>query len=91
MPQIAIDYPDGLLVSLGTSAEQFEKEARFALAAKPSEQGRLSSGKATGIAGVDRVTFLLTLQRVDVPAIDLDESEMQHEARYARERNSRRV
>lgn len=84
MPQIAIDYPDELLVSLGTSAEQFEKEARFALAAKLYEQGRLSSGKAAQIAGLDRVTFLLSLQHVHVPAIDLDESELEHEARYAR-------
>ncbi|MGM0491189.1 MAG: UPF0175 family protein [Planctomycetota bacterium] len=83
MPRIAIDYPDELLVSLGISAEQFEKEARFALAAKLYEQGRLSSGKAARIAGLDRVTFLVSLQRVDVAAIDLDETEMQHEARYA--------
>jgi predicted HTH domain antitoxin len=59
MPQIAIDYPDELLVGLGTSADAFEKEARFALAAKLYEQGRLSSGKAAGIAGLDPVTFLL--------------------------------
>jgi predicted HTH domain antitoxin len=83
MPQIAIDYPDDILVGLGTSADEFEKEARFALAAKLYEQGRLSSGKAAGIAGMDRVAFLVSLHRANVAAIDLDEDEMQREARYA--------
>ncbi len=83
MPQIAIDYPDDLLVSLGTSADAFEKEARFALAAKLYEQGRLSSGKAAGIAGMARVTFLGNLHSAGVAAIDLDEGDMEHEARYA--------
>ena len=84
MSQITIECPDDLLVSLGTTPEQFEREARFALAAKLFEQGRLSSGKAARIAGMDRVAFLLSLHRLGVPVIDLDESEMQHEARYAR-------
>jgi predicted HTH domain antitoxin len=83
MPKIAIDYPDDLLIGLGTSADAFEKEARFALAAKLYEQGRLSSGKAAGIAGLDRVTFLVSLHRAGVAAIDLDEDDMEHEASYA--------
>jgi predicted HTH domain antitoxin len=84
MSQITIDCPDDLLVSLGTTPEQFEREARFALAAKLFEQGRLPSGKAARIAEMDRVTFLRSLHRVGVAAIDLDESEIEHEARYAR-------
>jgi predicted HTH domain antitoxin len=84
MSQITIDCPDDLLVSLGTTPEQFEREARFALAGKLYEQGRLSSGKAARLAGMDRVTFLLSLHHIGVPVIDLDESEIEHEARYAR-------
>lgn len=33
---------------------------------------------------MDRVTFLLSLHRVGVPAIDLDEREMEEEFRYGR-------
>lgn len=83
MPQIAINYPDDLLVTLGTSADAFEKEAKFALAAKLYEQGRLSSGKAADIAGLDRVTFLISLHRTGVAAVDLDDGDMEREARYA--------
>ena len=82
MHQLTIQYPDDLLVALGANREQFEQEARFALAAKLFELGRLSSGKAARLAGMDRVTFLLSLNRVGVAMLDLDETEMADERRY---------
>ena len=82
MQQLTIEYPDDLLVALGVRAEQFEQEARFALAAKLFEMGRLSSGKAARLAGMDRVTFLLSLNRIGVAMLDLDEAEMEDEQRY---------
>ena len=84
MNRITIDLPDDLLVALGSTAEQIEQEAKFALAAKLFEIGRLSSGKAAGLAGMDRVTFLLSLNRMGVAALDLDEGELEDEKRYAR-------
>lgn len=82
MQQLTIEYPDELLVALGVRAEQFEQEARFALAAKLFELGRLSSGKAARVAGMDRVTFLLSLNRIGVAMLDLDEAEIEDERRY---------
>ncbi len=82
MQQLTIEYPDALLVALGMRAEQFEQEARFALAAKLFEMGRLSSGKAARLAGMDRVTFLLSLNRIGVAMLDLDAAEMEDEQRY---------
>lgn len=82
MHQLTIEYPDDLLVALGANREQFEQEARFALAAKLFEMGRLSSGKAARLAGMDRATFLLSLHRVGVAMLDLDEMEMEDERRY---------
>lgn len=82
MQQLTIEYPDDLLLALGVRAEEFEQEARFALAAKLFELGRLSSGKAARVAGMDRVTFLLSLNRIGVAMLDLDEAEMEDERRY---------
>ncbi len=82
MQQLTIEYPDDLLLALGVRAEQFEQEARFTLAAKLFELGRLSSGKAARVAGMDRVTFLLSLNRIGVAMLDLDEAEMEDERRY---------
>tara|TARA_Y100000588_G_scaffold345293_1_gene392396 strand:- start:545 stop:811 length:267 start_codon:yes stop_codon:yes gene_type:complete len=82
--KLTINYPDDLLVALGTTVEQFESEARLALAAKFYEMGRLSSGKAAQLAGVKRVAFLAHLHLLKISVLDLDEEEMAEEARYAR-------
>jgi len=84
MSRFTIDFPDDLLAALGTTQDQFEQEAKFALAAKLYELGRLSSGKAARLAGLDRVTFLLSLHRIGVPMIDLDDRALADELRYAR-------
>jgi len=84
MQHITIECPDDLLVALGVTPEQFELEARFTLAAKLFELGRLSSGAAARLAGMDRVTFLLSLHRVGVPAIQLDDRDFQDDLNYAR-------
>ncbi len=80
--KLTIEYPDDLLIALGVRAEQFEHEARLTLAAKLFELGRLSSGKAARLADMDRATFLLSLHRVGVPMLDLDETEMEAERQY---------
>jgi predicted HTH domain antitoxin len=85
MNRLVIDCPDDLLLAVGSNWQQFEQEAKFALAVKLYELGRLSSGRAARLAGMDRVSFLLGLHRVGVAAIDLDEEEFEHDARYARE------
>ncbi|MBI4860634.1 MAG: UPF0175 family protein [Candidatus Riflebacteria bacterium] len=81
--QVTIRYPEALLVGLKTTAERFEKEAALMLAVKLYELRRISSGMAGRIAGLDRVTFLFTLQRYDVPVVDLTEEEFTEEVRNA--------
>ncbi len=84
MNRLTIEIPEGVLIPTGQTREGFIQEAKFLLAAKLFELGRLSSGKAAEIAGMDRVTFLLSLHRVGVPVIDLDEREMEDEFKYGR-------
>jgi predicted HTH domain antitoxin len=84
MTQVTIECSEEILVALGSTPEQFEREAKLALAAKLFEMGRLSSGRAATLAGMDRVTFLMSLHRVGVAALNLDAAEFEHEARYAR-------
>ena len=74
--QLTIEYPETLPDALGRSREQFEQEAKWAMAIKLFELKRLSSGTAAALIGVDRVTFLLKLADYEVPLIDLDESEL---------------
>lgn len=81
--QLKVEYPSLLPDALHQTREEFEQEARMAMAAKLFEMKRLSSGIAAKLAGVDRVTFLLTLHDYGVAMIDLDEAELQMDLEHA--------
>lgn len=74
--QITIDYPETFPDALQQTREEFEQEAKWAMAAKLFEMKRLSSGMAAALVGTDRVSFLLNLHRYGVPMIDLTEAEL---------------
>lgn len=82
---LTIEYPDRLPDELNLSQQEFEGEARLALAAKWYEMGRVSSYQAAQLAGLDRVRFLLALQGLGVSFINLDEDELARELNLARE------
>jgi predicted HTH domain antitoxin len=84
MKQMVISYPAGLPDMLKLSDSEFALELRFLAAAKLYELGRLSSGKAARLAGLDRVAFLHELGRIGVPAINLREEEAEAEVQAAR-------
>ena len=84
MNDITITLPESILIPTGQTREGFVQEATFLLASKLYELGRLSSGRAASICGLDRVTFLLTLHRVGVAAVNLDDREIEDELAYAR-------
>ena len=75
--ELRIPYPDHLPDAVQQSQEQFEEGARMAMAAKLFEMGRLSSGMAAQLVGMDRVTFLLRLHEYGVSMIDLDEDDLE--------------
>ena len=84
MPKLTIELPESILIPTGQSREGFIQEAKFLLASKLYELGRLSSGRAASLCEMDRVTFLLSLHRVGVSAIDLDDRELGDDIQYAR-------
>lgn len=80
--ELTIEYGDEILASLGLSPEEFSREARFLLAAKLYELGRLSSGKAAELSGMERIDFLLALPRIGVAASNLEEGDAEPELEY---------
>ena len=74
--QLTITYPETFPDALQQTREQFEQEAKWAMAVKLFEMKRLASGMAAALIGMDRISFLLTLDRYGVPIIDLTEEEL---------------
>jgi predicted HTH domain antitoxin len=75
--QITIKYPGKMPDAMHLSRKQFEQEAKIAMAVKLFEMKKISSGMAAEIAGMDRVSFLLTLSQYGVGMINYDEDELE--------------
>ncbi len=80
---LMIQYADDLLFALGISDEEFSREAKFLLAAKLYELGKISSGQAAQLAGKSRVEFLFSLSRLRVPMSNLRPEDLQAELNFA--------
>ena len=74
--KIIIEYPYNLLDLLQDSPEEFEEDAKMAMAVKLFELKRISSGMAAEMAGMDRVSFLLELHRYGVEMINMEPEEL---------------
>lgn len=81
--QMQVEYPETLPDALAETRQEFELEAKLAMAAKLFEMKRLSSGQAAQILGMDRVEFLLSLHRVGTSAINISEDELLSDVRNA--------
>jgi predicted HTH domain antitoxin len=79
MSVLHIDLPPSLLASSGQSEEEFLKEAKFLLALKLFEVGRISSGRAAEVSGLPRLDFLLLAGKMGVPVVELDSEELGRE------------
>jgi len=78
---LTIKYSDDVLLSLKESKKDFEEEARYLLALKLYELGKISSGKAAKLAGLNRVDFLLRLGRYKVSPFQVDLNEILEESK----------
>lgn len=81
MKTVAIPYPEGLPQTMKLSDSEFAEEVRFLAAAKLYELGKISSGKAAKLAGIDRVSFLRKLGHYRMPAINIQAEEIEEEAK----------
>lgn len=75
MATITIQLPDALLLKSGASLEDLSRESQILLAFKYFQTGRLTSGQAAEMCGLNRVDFLLAAGRKGIAVADLDEYE----------------
>jgi predicted HTH domain antitoxin len=67
MSTLTIECPDSVLRSLHETGERFADNLRILAAVKLYEMGKLSSGRASELAGMSRLLFLHKLAEYDVP------------------------
>lgn len=80
MDRLSIDLPDETLAALGLSPEEATREARRILALSWFEQGRISQGTGSRLAGLSRQEFLLALGQAKISPIQVTFDELSEEA-----------
>jgi len=79
MPQLILDYPEGLETAVSLTKSEFEAQIRLMAALKMFELGKLSSGKAARLADMPRVQFFEMCGRYQVPVVNYSAEELASE------------
>ena len=83
---VNVEYPADVRRTLFESREEFGEELKMLAAVKLYELGKISSGKAAALAGIDRVSFLLGLHRYRVSVFNYTSEELEREVAEAKSR-----
>jgi predicted HTH domain antitoxin len=86
MKTLKIPYSEDILAETGETPEEFEQELRFLVAAKLYEMGRVTSGRAAEMAGMDRVPFLNELGRHRISVVNYSPEALTREIEEAKQR-----
>jgi predicted HTH domain antitoxin len=89
MASLRIEYPPELAAALGKRAPDAEAEIRLMAALKLFESGRISSGLAAKLAGLDRAEFLLQCGQHGVSAFQQTAAEIGSDAEAALDASNR--
>jgi predicted HTH domain antitoxin len=83
MSTIQIEIPEEVLISLKETPETISRELRILAAVKLFELGKLSSGRATQLAGISRVEFLMLLGCYQVSPFSLTTEQLERDVNNA--------
>lgn len=79
MNTICLEIPEEILISLKETPENLSREIKILAAVKLFELGKLSSGRASQLAGMSRVEFLNILGRYQVSPFCLTSEELEQD------------
>lgn len=71
-----LEYPDEILISLKEDEKHFLNEVKILAAVKLYELNRLSLGKASKLAGLDKIDFIKVLGEYKVSIFKLNKEEL---------------
>ncbi len=79
MTTLALEFPEKVFSSLRFDPSEFAREMRLAAAALWYEQGKISQGVASNVAGLTRTDFLLALARMGMNSFVVDFDDLDKE------------
>jgi predicted HTH domain antitoxin len=89
MNTLTIKYPPEVLWALQQEPKEFEREARLLLGIKLYESGKLSTGLASKVAGVPRVTFMFLLGQYGLSPFGETTTDVVKDLKHARQARRR--
>ncbi len=84
MPNVSMDIPEDLLLTLREQPAELSHEVRLVAAIHYFKEKRLSLGQAARFAGMNRLAFLDALNARGVPAFDLSVEDAKAEIQAVR-------
>jgi len=81
---LTIEYDDEILLNVGLSQTEFSSEARFILAGKLYEMGRLTSSQAAKLSGLGRIEFLIRLPSIGIKVSNMTADDAELELSFSR-------
>lgn len=82
--KLEIEIPEGILVNLKQSGEEFKKEMKLIMATDLYKKGKLSLGKAAELSGFSKIGFIDILNYRGESVFDYTEDEIEGEIQNIR-------
>jgi len=76
---VRIEIPEEILYALNENITEFTLQMRLFTALQLFKKHKLSLGKASNLAGMDKDQFMLELDRNEIPLIDYNPDELKEE------------
>jgi len=77
--ELILDCPDSILEALKITPEEFAREAKYMVAVKLVELGRISTGKAAELVGISKPAFLMGMGRYRLSALPVEPEQLEND------------
>ncbi|PID57398.1 hypothetical protein CSB45_07695 [candidate division KSB3 bacterium] len=77
--ELVFSVPEDILYTLNESKNEFIKKMKLYTAMELYKMHKLSMGKASELANMNKIDFLFELGKYDIPAISYDTDDFQNE------------
>ncbi|QTA80218.1 UPF0175 [Desulfonema limicola] len=80
MTELKLNIPEDILYTLNETKNDFIKKMKFFAAMEFYKMQKLSMGKASELAEMNKIDFMFELGKYDIPAINYDADDFMEEA-----------